>query len=147
MCSKINLASKPLFFDGSACAQYLEGFFPPPNSASYGQGKSHSNLDMAYFFTKECGSISRSSARCSIYTVDINIDEPSLSLHPGFISAIKDIDNAVTSYDKKIVMKKFIERFGTHFAKESITVDLPEIHIHHEDRYKRNDIKLLGSDK
>ena len=93
---------------------------PPPNSASYGQGKSHSNLDMAYFFTKECGSISRSSARCSIYTVDINIDEPSLSLHPGFISAIKDIDNAVTPSDKNIVMKKFIEKFGTHYTKESV---------------------------
>ena len=93
---------------------------PPPNSFSYGQGNSDSNSNMENFFSHEQGSISRSTARCSVYDVFIDINEASLSLNPSFIDAIKEIDNAMTVMEKRSTMIKFIETFGTHYAKESV---------------------------
>ena len=92
----------------------------PPNSASYKNGHSESSTSLNEFFSKEGGSISRSEARCSIYDVTIDIDDPSLKLHQGFIEAIKIIDLAQSKTEKETVMKDFIGKFGTHFSKKTV---------------------------
>ena len=92
----------------------------PPNSASYENEHSESSTSLNDFFSKEGGSVSRSEARCSIYDVTIDIDDPSLKLHQGFIKAIKIIDLAQSKTDKETVMKDFIGKFGTHFSKKTV---------------------------
>ena len=93
---------------------------PPPNSASYGNGDSESSSSLEEFFSKEGGSISRSKAQCSVYDVTIDLDDPSLTLHPGFIEAVRKIDLAVTDTEKKTTMKSFIDKFGTHYSAKSV---------------------------
>ena len=93
---------------------------PPPNSASYGEEDSESSSSLEKFFSKEGGSISRSEAKCSVFDVTIDIDDPSLRLHDGFIEAVKIIDLATTKSEKKDAMIDFIKKFGTHFQKKSV---------------------------
>ena len=93
---------------------------PPPNSASYGEEDSESSSSLEKFFSKEGGSISRSEAKCSVFDVTIDIDDPSLRLHDGFIEAVKNIDLATTKSEKETAMKSFIDKFGTHFQKKSV---------------------------
>ena len=93
---------------------------PPPNSASYGEEDSESSSSLEEFFSKEGGSISRSEARCSVFDVTIDIDDPTLSLHLGFIEAIKLIDLATTNKEKEDAMQAFVYKFGTHYAIKSV---------------------------
>lgn len=93
---------------------------PPPNSASYGVEDSESSSSLEIFFSKEGGSISRSEARCSVFDVTIDIDDPSLRLHDGFIQAVKIIDLATTNSKKEKAMEDFIDKFGTHFQQKSV---------------------------
>ena len=93
---------------------------PPPNSASYGEEDSESSSSLEKFFNKEQGSISRSEASCSVFDVTIDIDDPSLRLHGGFIEAVKIIDLATTKFEKEAAMKSFIYKFGTHFQQKSV---------------------------
>ena len=92
---------------------------PPPNSASVGNSNQESNSDYHRFFEQERGSISRSSAKCSVYIVDVDIDSKSLSLHENFENAIRSIDSAVGE-EKDEKMKAFIQKFGTHYASQSV---------------------------
>ena len=92
---------------------------PVPNSINVDSGNTDSSLDMEYFFNQEGGSVSRSSIACNIYDVTVNIDNPNLRLHSGFIADIKRIDLATTEAEKKAVMHSFIENYGTHYAKKS----------------------------
>ena len=91
---------------------------PPPNSA-LDDDDLEGTKALEKFFQNERGSISRSTARCSVYDVSIDIQDSSLALTPKFLEAIKKIDKATTSEDKDLVMKQFISDFGTHFAKMS----------------------------
>ena len=91
---------------------------PVPNSVNVGMGNTDSTAEMAYFFNQEGGSVSRSRITCNIYDVTVNIDNPNLKLHSGFIADIKRIDLA-THTEKKAVMQKFIDNYGTHYAKIS----------------------------
>jgi hypothetical protein len=93
---------------------------PPPNTASYGEEDSESSSSLEKFFSKEGGSISRSEARCSVFDVTIDIDDPSLRLHDGFIEAVKIIDLATTKSEKEAAMTSFIYKFGTHFQQKSV---------------------------
>ena len=93
---------------------------PPPNSASYGEGDSESSSTLEEFFSKEGGSISRSEARCSVFDVTIDIDDPTLSLHLGFIEAVKIIDLAITNSQKEAAMQSFVSKFGTHYQSKSV---------------------------
>ena len=92
---------------------------PVPNSVNVGMGDTDSTLDMEYFFNQEGGSVSRSRLACSIYDVTVNIENPNLKLHSGFIADIKRIDLAETEAEKKKIMKSFIHNYGTHYAKKS----------------------------
>ena len=92
---------------------------PVPNSVNVGNGNTDSNSDMAYFFNQEGGSVSRSRIACNIYDVTVNINNPNLKLHSGFIADIKRIDLAKTDAGKKAVMFSFIDNYGTHYAKKS----------------------------
>ena len=91
---------------------------PVPNSVNVGNGNTDSSFDMEKFFNQEGGSVSRSRITCNIYDVTVNIDNPNLKLHSGFIADIKRIDLA-THTEKKAVMQKFIDNYGTHYAKIS----------------------------
>ena len=93
---------------------------PPPNSASVGSSSSDKNSDFSKFFSQEQGSISRSRAKCSVYGVNIDIDNPSLTLHSSFEAAILKIDKAADENEKHKAVLDFIEKFGTHYAKHSI---------------------------
>ena len=92
---------------------------PVPNSVNVGDGNTDSSSDMAKFFNEEEGSVSRSRIACNIYDVTVDIDNPNLKLHSGFISDVKKIDLAKTDTQKKTVMKDFIDKYGTHYAKKS----------------------------
>ena len=92
---------------------------PVPNSVNYGNGNTDSTLDMEYFFNQEGGSVSRSSLKCDIYDVTVDIDNSELTLHNGFIDDIKKIDLAKSELQKKAVMQNFIYKYGTHYAKAS----------------------------
>ena len=93
---------------------------PPPNSAPYSQDNTDSSTSLEEFFHKEMGSISRSEAKCSICDVSVNIDNPSLELHSGFINAVRAIDLAVTDSDKRETMEDFIKKFGTHYSRKTV---------------------------
>ena len=96
----------------------------PPNTYTAGVQDSETNDKIEYFFNVERGSISRSSAYCSVFEVEIDINNPSLSLTTSFVNAIQEIDNAILDVldnwpnllDK---LKIFIEQFGTHYAQKS----------------------------
>ena len=92
---------------------------PPPNSA-LDDDDLEGTKALEKFFQYERGSISRSTARCNVYDVSIDIQDSSLALTPNFMEAIKTIDKAASSEDKDLAMKQFISNFGTHFAKKSI---------------------------
>ena len=93
---------------------------PVPDSFNIGNGDTDSSLDMERFFSEEGGSISKSSIACKVYVTSIDISNPSLTLHSGFINAIKTIDLAKSDSYKKVVMHSFIESYGTHYAKRSV---------------------------
>ena len=88
---------------------------PTPNSALDDEG----TKDLEKFFQNERGSISRSTAKCSVYDVTIDIHDSSLALTPNFKEGIKKIDKAETDEEKDMTMKQFISDFGTHFARKS----------------------------
>ena len=50
----------------------------------------------------------------------VDIDEPSLSLHPSFVEAVRVIDNARTESESSSAMDSFISKFGTHFALTTV---------------------------
>ena len=64
---------------------------PPPNSASNGNGNEYGERSEKFekFFNEERGSISRSTVRCAVYTVKVNIHAPSLAFHPNFEAILK----------------------------------------------------------
>ena len=64
---------------------------PPPNSASDGNGNEYGEESRKYekFFDVERGSISRSTARCSVYTVFVHVDDDSLTFTPSFTKILK----------------------------------------------------------
>ena len=96
----------------------------PPNTYTAGVEDSETNDKIEYFFNVERGSISRSSAYCSVFEVELDINNPSLSLTTSFVNAIQEIDIAILDVldnwpnllDK---LKIFIEQFGTHYAQKS----------------------------
>ena len=92
---------------------------PVPNSVNVGDGNTDSSFGMEKFFNQEGGSVSRTRIACNIYDVTVDIYNPKLKLHNGFISNIKLIDLAKTDAQKETVMKSFIHNYGTHYAKKS----------------------------
>ena len=91
---------------------------PPLFSRS--QSKHHEAEGMAKLFNTEKGSVAHSRAECSIYRVVIDINNPTLKFYSGFANALLEIDYIArlgTYPDKTQAGIKFIERFGTHYAK------------------------------
>ena len=112
----------------------------PSFSASYGQSQSENSSALGNFFHQEKGSISHSQAKCSLYEVFIDIDEPSLSLHPSFIAAVKDIDLAESEAEKDTAMTNFITKFGTHYAKEAVM----GIGVDFESRWNQEETRIFS---
>ena len=69
----------------------------PPNSFNINLGSQNmeTNRDLEYFFNRERGSISRSSARCSVYRMEVDINDPNLQLTSSFESAIRKLDSVL----------------------------------------------------
>ena len=91
---------------------------PPLFSRS--QSKRHEAEGIAKLFKTEQGSVAHSRAECSIYRVVIDINNPTLKFYSGFANALLEIDYIArlgTNPDKTQAGIKFIERFGTHYAK------------------------------
>ena len=113
----------------------------PPDSfgASGGMKNIESNADMEYFFKKQHGSISRSSAKCTMYRVDVDINHDTMQLSPGFVVSIRKLDKVLEDYESKArqrgsraskinqsgdtdwsmvekALKKFMSNYGTHYA-------------------------------
>merc|ERR1719369_598135 len=99
----------------------VEGSITMPPATSSNKNENSDDADsMQKFFSKEGGSISHTEAICSIYDVTVDINDQSLSLYPSFVDAVKRIDLAVTPREKETVMKKFIEDYGSHYARKSV---------------------------
>ena len=64
---------------------------PPPNSASNGNGNQHGERSELYeqFFNVERGSISRSTVRCSVYSVIVHKDASTLVFDSNFENMLK----------------------------------------------------------
>ena len=124
----------------NAWKNYTGSITQPTFSAHYGQTETEKSSALGVFFHKEKGSISHSQAKCSLYEVFIDIDEPSLSLHPSFIEAVKNIDLAESEAEKDNAMKNFITKFGTHYAKEAVM----GIGVDFETRYNQEETKTFS---
>ena len=93
---------------------------PPLFSRS--QSKRHEAEGMAKLFNNEKGSVAHSRAECSIYRVVIDINNPTLAFYSGFANALLEIDDTArrgSPQDKTQAGIRFIERFGTHYAKST----------------------------
>ena len=115
----------------------------PPDSfgGSGGQEKKEENEDMEHFFNRQRGSITRSSAKCTMYRVKVDIRHEKMQLYPSFVAAIRNLAKVVEEYENEskarnkgsrsgkknyiddgdfsrveTAMIKFIKNYGTHYA-------------------------------
>ena len=148
--SEINLG----FSDQGAISKYFKfadklgsnPMNPPAFSASVGSGSSESNSNLEYFFNHEHGSIARSSAKCQIYPMWVDVKGADVTLYSNFIQAIRAIDKAYQIYESEnctdnsvleAEVKSFIQEYGTHYAASSKMY----IGVEFEHRYTESETK------
>ena len=139
----------------------------PPNTFGFkaGSQNTETNEDLENFFTKEHGSISRSSARCSVYRMEVDINDPNLQLSSSFKSAIINLEAVLNQYEEVVTsnglryqfinnddddkyllnyksvtdaLMTFIETYGTHYAKSTIM----GIGVYFETRYTETETNI-----
>ena len=91
---------------------------PPPFSAPQ-SGYTEDVTLIEEFFTNYKGSITRSSMKCALYDIELDVQDESLVLSDPFKDHLLEIDRATSHFTRHGSVTKFIRRYGTHYSEKT----------------------------